>query len=133
MKTCTLCKEEKSLDLFSWKNKARNIKASECKECHKIMRREYYLNNTEKEKQRTSNGKIKRKDWFKGMKLTFKCSNCPEDHISCLDFHHTNPNEKEFNIAHAISIGLGKKKILDEISKCIILCANCHRKLHYAG
>jgi len=128
---CIICKEDKALDEFSWKNKNKEIKSRECKECHKKIRNIYYQNNKEKEKQRTSIVKKKYRQWFKDLKMTFKCSKCSEDHISCLDFHHIDPKEKEFNLSQALNRGIGKEKLLKEIEKCIILCANCHRKEHY--
>lgn len=49
----------------------------------------------------------------------------------CLEFHHIiNPKDKEFSPANAYSWGWGIERIKKEISKCIVLCANCHRKLH---
>lgn len=62
-------------------------------------------------------------------KLQLKCQKCEENHISCLDFHHLDPKEKEGNISSMVKYSL--KKIKKEIEKCIILCSNCHRKLHW--
>ena len=48
--------------------------------------------------------------------------------IDALDFHHINPEEKEFSISNK-----GNKSIEDlmkEAEKCIILCSNCHREEH---
>jgi 5-methylcytosine-specific restriction endonuclease McrA len=52
------------------------------------------------------------------------CGNC--FHNSAYDFHHLNPKEKEFGIASLSSY----KKRHEEIKKCILVCANCHRTLH---
>lgn len=60
-----------------------------------------------------------------------ECVRCGEDHIACLDFHHKDENKKEFGIADAVTDKVSKKRILKEIQKCEILCANCHRKEHY--
>lgn len=59
-----------------------------------------------------------------------KCARCPENHIACLDFHHKDPSTKDFKIAEAATKRYSKTKILREIEKCEILCANCHRKEH---
>ncbi len=59
-----------------------------------------------------------------------KCQKCGYNKcISALEFHHKNPKEKEMNIdCEKESI----EKLLEEIKKCILLCANCHRELHYS-
>ena len=53
---------------------------------------------------------------------------CNETEPVCLDFHHIDPNEKDFTISQHRS--LGKEKLLAEIKKCVCLCSNCHRKVH---
>lgn len=54
------------------------------------------------------------------------CTDCGEKDIRCLEFDHINPEEKAFNI------GEGYRKprsiLSQEINKCQIVCANCHRK-----
>jgi len=45
----------------------------------------------------------------------------------CMDFHHKNPNEKEFTVS---SISGTREQLETEISKCYVLCCMCHRKLH---
>jgi hypothetical protein len=64
-------------------------------------------------------------------KLAHPCSVCGESEPCCIDFHHTNTTQKDFTIS-----SFKKKhwlKVLNEIEKCIVLCANCHRKLHANG
>ena len=53
---------------------------------------------------------------------------CGEKDIACLDFHHIN--NKVRDVSSLIkNENLNKVKL--EIEKCIVLCSNCHRKLHY--
>ena len=47
---------------------------------------------------------------------------------AALHFHHVNPSEKEFNIGK--SNGWSWDKIVIELDKCIMLCANCHAIEH---
>jgi hypothetical protein len=77
---------------------------------------------------RTRRKQIENAKEFYEYKKTLKCSNCPENHPACLDFHHLDPNEKEFLITKLIQ---SKKKLKEELKKCIVLCANCHRKFHF--
>jgi len=71
--------------------------------------------------------------WAKKFKaitmLGGKCYGCKENNPYVLDFHHKNPNEKEFQIS---LVGLHKKwsTIEKEIQKCILLCRNCHITQH---
>lgn len=58
------------------------------------------------------------------------CSRCSENTPVCLDFHHLDSDEKEIEISNAVRCGWKLERILKEISKCILLCANCHRKEH---
>ena len=132
MKQCTKCKETKSLEEFSWKNKKENKKASECKFCHRKQRRSFYLRNKSREIQRAKDQKSKIIFWFKKLKSSFKCSKCGEDHPTTLEFHHLDPNTKKAEVSKLVSEGHKKQTIEEEINKCIVLCANCHRKLHAA-
>ena len=65
-------------------------------------------------------------------KKDLKCSECGFNHPAALDFHHVNPNEKEYSIAYLKHLG-SKEKLLQEVDKCIVLCANCHRIHHHGG
>lgn len=56
------------------------------------------------------------------------CSNCDEKDPVCLDFHHIDPKTKKFSIGSASLAPY--KDLMEELQKCIVLCANCHRKIH---
>jgi transcription elongation factor Elf1 len=68
--------------------------------------------------------------WLDEYRATLTCSRCPENHPSCLDFHHPN-DDKELNIGKSTTRDCTIEKIKAEIKKCIVLCSNCHKKLHY--
>jgi hypothetical protein len=61
--------------------------------------------------------------------LGVKGCSCGESRLPTLEFHHRNPKEKEFNISRLLSASL--KTLLKEVSKCEVICANCHRMLHW--
>jgi hypothetical protein len=71
------------------------------------------------------------KTWFDEYKSTLFCQKCGENHPACLDFHHRVPNEKEEQVAILVGKRRSIQRIMKEIEKCDVLCANCHRKLHY--
>jgi hypothetical protein len=60
-----------------------------------------------------------------------KCQKCEYNKcLGALDFHHIDPKEKDFGISKS-GITKFSDKIMLELDKCILLCANCHRELHY--
>lgn len=90
----------------------------------------YYLKNKElmirRTKQRRKTLKIQCVNYLGGA-----CNKCGLD-TDCLDiycFHHRNSAEKNFSISTRRTSTL--KAIQDELDKCELLCANCHRKEHY--
>ena len=95
-------------------------------------RRRWYARNKQSAKAAVRQRKRKIRDWLDQYKLTLKCSSCSETHPACLEFHHPNPADKEIDVSRAIDWGWSTDRTMREINKCIVLCANCHRKLHWA-
>ena len=58
------------------------------------------------------------------------CKECGFSHPAALQFHHRDASEKEFNIGDATRLGWSLTRIMKEIEKCDILCANCHAIHH---
>ena len=60
-----------------------------------------------------------------------KCEICGYDKcLGALDFHHLDPTQKDFAISDS-NIYKNLNKLKEEVDKCILVCANCHRELHY--
>ena len=75
------------------------------------------------------NAKIK---YVNNYKRSHKCEICGETSTCCLEFHHVDKRKKMFTISSAIcNIKIDMKALRAEIKKCIIICSNCHKKLHY--
>ena len=59
-----------------------------------------------------------------------KCEKCGYDKcVGALEFHHLDPNEKDFNISKS-GHSRSWKRVKDELDKCILLCSNCHKETH---
>jgi 5-methylcytosine-specific restriction endonuclease McrA len=59
-----------------------------------------------------------------------KCVRCGyKKYPEVLEFHHRDPLKKDFNVSKK---GLTRswERVKNEIEKCDLLCANCHRELH---
>lgn len=58
------------------------------------------------------------------------CARCAQRFPSyCMDFHHRDPSSKEIN--GALLWNCSVARLLKEVEKCDVLCANCHRARHH--
>jgi hypothetical protein len=65
-------------------------------------------------------------------KLGGCCSSCGYNkNLTVLSFHHKNPNEKKFTLDSRNMYNKSIPELLEEASKCELLCANCHMEHHY--
>lgn len=92
--------------------------------------KKHYQDNKERYKKQLQERRRKNREYVWSIKEQSSCSKCGESHPACLDFHHPDDVEKENSIARA-AVDWGLTRIKKEIAKCIILCANCHRKHHF--
>lgn len=59
-----------------------------------------------------------------------KCICCGYDkYHGSLDFHHTNPNKKDFSVSRFKSLDFNEK-LKQELDKCVLVCKNCHGEIH---
>ena len=129
MKKCPKCNEEKLLLEFSNNKNNADRLCRVCKKCQAEYDNKHYLKNTGKHKTRRKLNQQNIAQWLKEYKQKLSCIKCGDKRYYLIDFHHKNPNEKEFNISD-----LKKRSIsamLNEIEKCVPLCSNCHREFHH--
>lgn len=67
------------------------------------------------------------KDNYLEIKKKLSCMNCGNNDFRVLEFDHIDRNTKSFNISDGLKRGYSLEKIRSEMTKCIVLCANCHR------
>lgn len=91
----------------------------------------WYQRHKDEVMERGKRTKNEIKEWYREYKRTLYCMICGENHPACLQFHHRNKAEKAFNIADMARRPTSKKRIIDEIKKCDVLCVNCHAKRHW--
>lgn len=121
-KICKTCNQEKLLTEFSvlTTKKKSGIKYNcNCKDCRSISR---------KEKARQLKAKAIQ---YKGG----KCNDCFQIvHQAAFEFHHTDPttkaNKEPTHFLQDTNILSVKAK--QELDKCVLLCANCHRVRHFS-
>ena len=93
----------------------------------------WYAENGDHRKQQVKNRRREIKHRYRAYKQGLECSECGlsgKDNHWALEHHHINPDEKVTTISHLVSSGYSWDKIMEEVAKCIISCANCHRLHH---
>lgn len=115
MKTCTKCKQLKSLADFGDDKRHPDLKQSWCRLC----------GYTAKKIKRTNN-KRKAVDYLGG-----KCQMCgiTSECLDIFDFHHRDPEEKEYSLNLLVNKTWDHMK--PELDKCDLLCSNCHKITHW--
>ena len=93
--------------------------------------RRWYERNKQRKLEWGTRRRNELRAWWSTFKATKRCSRCNESAPECLHFHHTDPATKEFDISIAASQGWSRKRILVEVAKCEVLCANCHLIHHW--
>ncbi len=116
MKICHSCEEEKSLNEFH------KIPRASCKKCVNATAARWRLRNLEHARGYFKNERNKISEW----KASFGCKLCSEKNPVCLDMHHIDPSTKDKDPSRS-----GKfETFLKEAAKCVVLCRNCHAKVH---
>lgn len=115
VKTCSGCKIELSVDNFysnGYQPNGKKKYKSKCKQCQ------------------SSAIKNKIESTITEVLGEYCCKLCGYNKCNnALEFHHINPYKKEYLISDLKTYS--KEIIIEELKKCIIVCANCHREIHY--
>lgn len=113
-KKCSKC--GRVLPLTEYYSRGNGKLRSECKQCHRDYVKGKYN---------------ERKEMVSDIKASQGCAKCGESREYMLDFHHKDPSIKDGTIARITSNNNKMETIQQEIDKCIVLCANCHREFHH--
>jgi len=125
MKYCAKCDSEKTLDEFGSNKSSSDGKQRYCKLCQRAHVRKHYENNKQyyKDKSKVTSSK------YRELVLSLKdvpCLDCGNRYPSyVMEFDHRDPKEKSFCLATGHNKSLDK--LLAEVDKCDVVCANCHR------
>lgn len=130
----------------TWQTNWKGYRCRRCRECARLriqkarenperkqLDREksarWRVNNPEKYKAGyTRDQEVKRRLLLEARKGG--CIKCGEKHPACLDFHHRNG--KTDKLGHiGVYRRYGTDRLLAEIAKCDVMCANCHRIHHH--
>ena len=138
IRKCRGCGEEahslQALDVFVNNSNCKYGKDNWCKKCNTSYAHSWNKENkgsrNNRERGRTRNTKALAVDYLGG-----ECLDCgteaTETNICIFDFHHLDPSSKEDNPSFLLKTLKFTEKVIEELDKCVLLCANCHRLRHY--
>jgi len=130
-KYCKGCERTKPVDAFEFSNKAKTTRAARCIECRREPKREavrrHYRKNTPSYVARREYSREKIGLFVRQYKIDNPiCADCKLPHPYWrLDFDHLR--DKTALISRAVADCWSLFRVIDEMAKCELVCANCHR------
>lgn len=95
----------------------------------------------DKEQQKLEKRRAKDREWTRSRRQAIKaylddlrnpakCVLCTEHENCTLDFHHLDPSQKDITVSRTVANKWSTERLQTEVDKCVIICSNCHRKVH---
>ena len=122
LKKCSKCELHKDTSQFNKDASKPDGLYSSCKACVNLARRKTYGRDSQRWKER----KRKNQDYVYDYLSDRCCEECGESDIIVLQFDHIEPENKVATVSDLASGSF--ERLIDEIDKCRILCANCHTR-----
>ncbi len=129
MRRCSRCHKEKALTDFNFKNKRRGWRQYQCKNCSRFYIRSHYIKNKKyyllKAHKRNKRIRDEIRSFIWQYLSNHACVDCGEKDPIVLEFDHISDKKTEISNMHR---NYTLAKVKEEIKKCQIRCANCHRR-----
>lgn len=125
------CKKKRLETYFDISNRETGARQPFCRMCRREYQNKYYRRTSAlkkvKSKQRAARRVAEARELVCGLKSE-PCKDCNKSfHWFAMEFDHNDSNRKVANISYMVLRGYAKSVILEEIEKCDLLCAICHR------
>lgn len=132
MKKCSKCKKEKFENEFNYKDKERGLRQVQCKDCTRLLIKNHYNKNKQyylsKAKKRNKDLRDKVNLFIYEYLSKNPCVDCGEGDVAVLEFDHKAELGKLKAVSGLIRDRSSLSRLQQEISKCDVRCANCHRR-----
>jgi hypothetical protein len=130
LRRCGRCEELKPIEEFAWRRKARGQRDNYCAPCRAAYKQEHYAANRSRYVAQALARKrslvLQRTECLVEYFLAHPCVDCGEGDPLVLEFDHC-AGEKIFCIGKGLR-DRNWQSVLDEMAKCDVVCANCHRR-----
>ena len=127
-KRCSTCHRQRPLSEFNKRARAKDGLQARCRECA----RTWYAANAEAHKRnvRLRNERLRREArlLLSAYLQEHPCVDCGERDLRVLDLDHEDPSGKTAAVGRMIVDSFSWARIEQEIAKCSVRCASCHRR-----
>lgn len=128
-KVCSKCKVSKPIEEFNFRNRSSGIRHRYCRECGQKLTQAHYRRNKRQYIERSIRAKEMRREYLHQIK-SCPCTDCGIQYpFYVMDFDHREGETKSFEMNQVNYVTM--RAIKQEIEKCDIVCANCHRERTY--
>jgi hypothetical protein len=124
-KRCCTCQQVKPLDEFNRLAKAKDGRQASCRECNKAYHYRNWDRHMAQIRRRTKERRAAARAFIVEYLRAHPCVDCGETDIVVLEFDHLR--DKRANVSRLIATS-EVRRIAEEIEKCEVVCANCHRR-----
>jgi hypothetical protein len=129
LRRCGRCGDVKPFEAFAWRRIHKGQRDNYCRPCRAAYKQEHYLANKQRYVDRaatvTRRVRLERTlrliEYFR----SHPCVDCGETDPVVLEFDHLR--DKRFDISNRL-VSVRWESVLQEIAKCEVVCANCHRR-----
>lgn len=123
-KVCRVCGKTKPISSYHPNKTCSLGVVGTCKPCSNERVNQWYKDNRSRRQKVTNTKNRAKKDQAVAL-FGGACHDCNVVYPSYVfQFHHLDPSQKDVNPSHAMAHG--EEKMWRELSKCVMLCANCH-------
>lgn len=130
MKTCAKCKISKKESDFSMKKADRGWLQPYCIPCNREHKSEWYKKNKKKVADKNKDHLNRNKRFVLDYLSNNPCVDCGEQDLVVLEFDHVS-GTKRGNVTALMRARCSLETLKEEIDKCEVVCANCHKRRTY--
>lgn len=131
LRRCVICKQHLPPGEFNRRRRSADGLQIHCRECNRIASRAYYRRNPVKHVRDVNENKLeyiaRNREVVLAHLLANPCVDCGESDPTVLEFDHVR-GQKEGDVARLAAYPVALERLVAEIAKCEIRCANCHRR-----
>ena len=101
---------------------------------NRAYQKRYYAKNRSKRKSEVRKRRKALREWYNEVRKETECADCGMSGEVCswlMEYHHLPGFDKTSSVSFLVNNGYSKERVREEMAKCEVLCANCHRVRHY--